>query len=78
MKRMKPSKPTTHNDVDQLLAAIRDHLSPSAVALLASCIGIARANDPDAERQVFWLRDRLIEDLLGGAEYSRLLDELGL
>ena len=66
------------NNVEPLLAALRDHLSPGAVALLASCLGVARANDPNVEREVFWLRDTLIENLLGGEEYCRLLDELGL
>ena len=63
---------------ENLLAAIRDHLSPGAVALLASCLGVARANDVNVEREVAWFRDAMIEKLLGGEEYCRLQDELGL
>ena len=76
-RRAAPANPL-RGGCENLLAAIRDHLSPGAVALLASCLGIARANDPNVEREIFWFRDTMIEKLLGGDEYCRLLDELGL
>ena len=73
----KTSQAAPANDAENLLAAVRDHLSPHAVALVASCLGVARANDANVEREVAWLRDQLVA-LLGGEEFCRLQDELGL
>ena len=73
----KPRQTGPANDVGDLIAALRNHLSPGAVTLVASCLGVARANDRNVEREVAWFRDQLVA-LLGGEEYCRLQDELGL
>ena len=73
----KPRQTGPANDVGDLVAALRNHLSPHAVALVASCLGVARANDRNVEREVAWFRDQLVA-LLGGEEFCRLQNELGL
>ena len=47
--------------------AIRDALSPEAVALAASELLLARCDDEEVDLEVRWLAEQLI-DLLGGNE----------
>ena len=66
------------NDEQDLFDAVREQLSPHAVAAIASCLQANRTNNPDVDRQVRWFRDQLC-DLLGGAEQqNRLAEELDL
>ena len=63
-----------------LLAAIKDTLSPHAVALIAAKLrpGYAAGEaGREAEAQCQWLADRLLE-MLGHREYAELCQELGL
>ena len=58
--------------------AIRDALSPEAVALAASELLLARCDDEEVDLEVRWLAEQLI-DLLGGQEaWSRTCKEIGL
>ena len=59
-----PSEPRER--ADDLENAIRENLSPDAIALIASALQTARCNDPDVEKQVAWFRDFLAETVLGG------------
>ena len=66
------------NDEQDLFDAVREQLSPHAVAAIASCLQANRTNNPDVDRQVDWFRQQLSE-LVGGDEaQSRLAEELGL
>ena len=66
------------NDESYLFDAIREQLSPQAIASIIAHIQGAATNNPDVDRQVSWFRDRLTE-LLGGIDnHARLMDELGL
>jgi len=66
------------NDDSELFVAIREQISPEAVAAIASCLQINRTNNPDVDRQVRWFHDQLCEMLGGYEEQSRLAEELGL
>jgi len=66
------------NDESDLFAAIREQISPGAVAAIASCLQANRTNNPDVDRQVRWFRDQLCEMLGGYEQQSRLAEELGL
>ena len=58
--------------------AIRDALSPEAVALAASELLLARCDDEEVDLEVRWFAEQLIE-LLGGKEaWSRTCKEIGL
>ena len=66
------------NDEQDLFDAIREQLSPHAVAAIASCLQINRTNNPDVDRQVRWFHDQLCQLLGGYEQQSRLAEELGL
>ena len=58
--------------------AIRDALSPEAVALAASELLLARCDDEDVDMEVRWFAEQLIE-LLGGQEaWSQTCKSIGL
>ena len=58
--------------------AIRDALSPEAVALAASELLLARCDDEEVDLEVRWFAEQLI-DLLGGDEaFSKTCKGIGL
>jgi hypothetical protein len=66
------------NDEQDLFDAVREQLSPHAIAAIASCLQINRTNNSDVDRQVCWFAEQLVE-LIGGFErQSRLAEELSL
>ena len=68
------------DDVQALTDAMKECLTPHAVALVAAKLRPAYARGEvgrEAEAQAQWLADRLVE-LLGQAEYDALCEELGL
>jgi hypothetical protein len=66
------------NDEQQIFDAIREQLSPHAVAAIASCLQINRTNNPEVDRQVHWFAEELCKLLGGHEQQSRLAEELGL
>jgi len=66
------------NDERELFDAMREQLSPHAVAAIVSYLQPARTNNSDVTRQVHWFADELVK-LVGGYEHqARLAEELGL
>ena len=66
------------NDESELFEAVREQLSPEAVAAIASCLQINRTNNPEVDRQVRWFHDQLCQLLGGYEQQARLAEELGL
>ncbi len=66
------------NDEQDLLDAIREQLSPEAVAAIVCCLQINRTNNPEVDRQVRWFHDQLCRLLGGHEQQSQLAEELGL
>ena len=66
------------NDESELFDAIREQLSPQAVAAIVSCLRINRTNNMDVDRQVHWFAEELIKLLGGYEQQTRLAEELGL
>ena len=65
-------------DEQDLFDALKDNLSPQAVAAIVAYLQPARTTNPEVDRQLRWLAGRLT-DLVGGPEQlDRLTDELGL
>ncbi len=58
--------------------ALRDNLSPEAVAAIASWLQPARTNDENVDREVRWFVEQLAQALGGWDQQSRLAEELGL
>ena len=66
-----------NNEAD-IFEAIREQLSPHAVAAIAAVLQTNRTNNPEVDREVAWFHEQLAE-LVGGHEtLSRLGEELGL
>ena len=63
---------------DVLADALHDNLSPHAIAGIVAYLQPARTNDPDADRQIDWFRQKLVETVGGENELNRLCDEVGL
>jgi hypothetical protein len=56
--------------------AIREHISPQAVAAIVAWLQPAHTNNPNVNREVRWFADQLAEML--GPELNPLTEELGL
>ncbi|MEX2387730.1 MAG: hypothetical protein WD534_07620 [Phycisphaeraceae bacterium] len=72
--------PRHYESTECLLAAIKDTLSPHAVALIAAKLQPAYAKGEigqQAERESAWLADQLV-GLIGQREFDELCEELGL
>ena len=61
-----------------LIDALRENLSPQAVAAIASWLQPARTNDENVDREVRWFAEQLAQALGGWDQQSRLAEELGL
>ena len=66
------------NDQSELFDAIREQISPQAVATIVACLQPAQTKDVGVNKQVRWFAEQLV-DLLGGYdEQNRLAEEVGL
>lgn len=61
-----------------LIDALRENLSPEAVAAIASWLQPASASDETVDREVRWFTEQLAQALGGWDQQSRLAKELGL
>jgi len=65
-------------DEQTLFAALKDNLSPQAVAAIVAYLQPAATNNTEVDRQLRWFADRLTELVGGPEELGRLCDEVGL
>jgi len=65
-------------DEQVLFDALKDNLSPQAVAAIVAYLQPAPTNNPDVDRQLRWLADRLTELVGGPEQLDWLTDGLGL
>ena len=89
-KKTKTTNAETKNDVAKatpkervavspsLADALRDNLSPEAVAAIASWLQPARVSDTSVDQEIGWFRGLLVDALGGYEQQSRLAEELGL
>lgn len=66
------------NDESELFDAIREQLSPHAVASIIAHIQGAATNNVQVDQQVYWFSQKLTELLGGHEQFNRLAEELGL
>ncbi|HOD84782.1 MAG TPA: hypothetical protein PKG77_25480 [Phycisphaerae bacterium] len=66
------------NDESDLFAAVREQMSPHAVAAIVSFLQPVRTNNSDVDRQVHWFAEELTKLVGGYEQQSRLAEELGL
>ena len=72
------SVPEDPKPEELLIDALRDNLSPEAVAAIASWLQPARTNDQNVDREVQWFAEQLAQALGGWDQQSSLAEELGL
>ena len=78
-KKTRVTVPENQRDEDTL-EALKDHLSPEAVAAIAAYLVARPTEAPNASvnKELNWFTDQLVE-LVGGDEaFNRLCEELGL
>ncbi len=61
-----------------LIDALRENLSPQAVAVIASYLHPVLTKDADVDREIQWLVQRLAEAVGGWDQQNRLAEEVGL
>jgi hypothetical protein len=66
------------NDESELFEAVREQLSPEAMASMVAHLQGARTNNQDVDRQVHWFTEELCKLLGGYEQQARLAEELGL
>jgi hypothetical protein len=62
---------------EMLIDAIRDNLSPQAVAAIVACLQPVNTNDPAVTREVQWFASQLVV-AVGSEQINQLLDEIGV
>jgi len=62
---------------DILAGAVRDKLSPHAVAAIASLLRAGSTKSDDVNRQIQWFADLLTDVVGGGDQQNRLCEEVG-
>ena len=62
---------------DVLRTALRDNLSPEAVAAIAAHLGSVQTNSKSVNGEAAWFRGFLV-DLLGVEQVNAMCEELGL
>ena len=70
--------PVPENDEQDLFDAVREQLSPQAVASIVAHIHGAATNNVEVDQQVLWFCQKLTELLGGNEQFTRLAEELGL
>jgi len=77
-KKCHVTVPENPKPEELLTDALRENLSPHAVAAIAAYLQPVRTMDPEVVRQVRWFAELLTEVVGGEDELNRLCEEVGL
>jgi len=77
-KKRRVTVPEDPRPEDMLTDALRENLSPHAVAAIAAYLQPVRTMDPQVDRQVRWFAELLGRAVGGADELNRLCEEVGL
>ena len=77
-RKARVTVPEDRKPEDRLIDALRENLSPHAVAAIVSYLQPARTNDLNVDREVQWFSERLAETIGGQDQQNRLAEELAL
>jgi len=77
-RRRRVTVPSDPDPRELLVDAIRDSLSPQAVAAIAAFLQPARTRSDDVDKQIRWFADLLTEAIGGSDTMNDLCDEVGL
>ncbi|RMF84297.1 MAG: hypothetical protein D6744_03320 [Planctomycetota bacterium] len=77
-KTVPVSVPDDPDPQDALVDAIRNTLTPHAVAAVAAWLQLASVDDPNVAGEIEWFTRVLVETLGGNEMADRLIEEIGL
>ena len=77
-KKARVTIPENPDPAEVLVDAIKDNLSPAAVATIIAYLQPTRVKDAKVQREVEWFSGKLVEAIGGDAAFSQLCDEVGL
>ena len=70
--------PDAPRPADDLIDALRDNLSPEAVAAIGAYLQSPDTNDDDVNRQIRWFAQQLVHAIGGCAMQKQIWQEIGL
>ena len=77
-KKVKVTVPENPDPTEVMIEAIKDNLSPAAVATIIAYLQPARVKDKAIQREIEWFSEKLMEAVGGNAALNQLMDEVGL
>jgi len=77
-RKTRVTVPSDPDPEEILVDAIRDTLSPQAVAVIAAFLQPARTANNDVDKQIRWFADTLVKAVGGQDTMNGLYDEVGL
>ena len=83
-KKVRVTVPEDPDPADALVDAIKDNLSPAAVATIIAYLQPAQVKDKGdgmgqaVNREVRWFSEKLVEAVGGNSALAQLMDEVGL
>jgi len=77
-RKVRRTVPPDPAPAEILIDAIKDNISPEAVAVIAAYLQPVHCGDERVDRQVQWFAEQLVEALGGDDAFNRMCDELGL
>ena len=77
-KKVRVTIPENPDPTEVMIEAIKDNLSPAAVATIIANLQPARVKDKAVQREVEWFSEELVKAVGGNAAFNQLIDEVGL
>ena len=77
-KKVQVTIPENPDPAEVMVEAIKDCLSPAAVATIVAYLQPVRVKDKAVQRAVAWFSEKLVEAVGGSAALNQLMDEVGL
>ena len=70
--------PENPDPVQVMVDAIKDNVSPQAVATIIAYLQPVKVKDKTVQREIEWFSGKLVEAVGGNAALNQLMDEVGL
>ena len=77
-KKVRVTVPENPDPVQVMVDAIKDNISPAAVAVAIAYLQPVKVKDKTVQREVEWFSEKLVEAVGGNAALNQLMDEVGL
>ena len=77
-KKVRVTIPENPDPAEAMVEAIKDNLSPAAVATIIAYLQPTRVKDKAVQREVEWFSAELVKAVGGNAALNQLFEEVGL